>query len=467
MPPPRILTPRPSDVVGSYGEVCEDWIASCLGDRLRPWQRFVLDRALEHRADGSLRWPEVLLTVSRQSGKTVLERGLCGWRASAAELFGEPQKVLTVANVKETALLPWRVVARRAHEFGAIPRYAIGTERIEWPGEYEPEGTWLVQAANRNAGVGHSSGLIVVDEAWSVERAVVEGSLVPSQLERFDPQLWLISTAGDGTSDLFAEHRSLAIAQLADPEAADLLLIEWSAAPDAEDDDRTAWREASSHWNERRLERLESLYKRTSKEDFRRQYLNQWVQGSAHAWVTDVAWGKCRDAERELPAGLGSLAIETHVAGEPYGWVLAVLDRDSGEVVVRAGICGSRRELWRQLEHHGATRRGVRLLYPDGFRHHVPQIQGLGDREKVMAGDTYAHFAATLQAIRSGALRHAGQSVLTDQVLDAVAYTVPDRGSTLSSKASAGPIYLARAMVWAVGWELRPDQGHRAIVVAG
>ena len=77
----RILTPRPPDVTGSYGAQAEEWIAGNLGDRLEPWQTFALDRMLEHRADGSLRWPEVLLTVSRQSGKTILLRGACAWRA--------------------------------------------------------------------------------------------------------------------------------------------------------------------------------------------------------------------------------------------------------------------------------------------------------------------------------------------------------------------------------------------------
>lgn len=467
MPAPRILTPTPPEVTGSYGADCEEWIAENLGDRLRPWQRFALERALEHRADGSLRWPEVLLTVSRQSGKTILLRGLCGWRASSAELFGEPQKVLSCANLKDTALLPWRMVAARADKLGAVARYSTGSERIEWPGEYEPEGAWLVHAATKNAGIGHSCGLVVVDEAWSVERAIVEGSLVPSQLERLDPQLWLISTAGDGASDLFAEHRSLAIGQLGAPELADILIVEWSAPPDAEDDDRDAWRMASSHWNARRLERLESLYKRTSREDFRRQYLNQWVQGSAFAWVTDVAWGRGRDPDRPMPDGLGSVAIETHLAGEPYGWVHAGLERSSGEVIVRAGICASRRELWAALEAIGRQHRGVRLLYPDGFRHHVPQLAGVGERIKVAPADSFAHYAATLQAVRGGSLIHAGQSVLSEQVLDAVPYHVADRGAMLSSKASSGPIYLARAMVWAAGYELRPEQRHRPMIVGG
>jgi hypothetical protein len=469
MPPPRILTPVPSDVTGSYGELAEEWIAVHLGDRLRAWQRLVLERALEHRADGSLRWEQILLTVSRQQGKTILERGLCGWRANAAELFGEPQKVLTVANLKETALLPWRHVARRCHEWSAVPRYQVGAERIEWPAlDYgEPAGTWLVQAANRNAGVGHSCGLIVVDEAWSVERQVVEGSLAPSQLERLCPQLWLISTAGDGGSELFAEHRSLAISQLADADHADLLLIEWSAAPDAPVDDREAWRAASSHWNERRLDRLERLYRSTSEQDFRIQYLNQWVVGSVNAWVSDLAWGRCRRDEREVPTGVGSVAIETHQAGEPFGWLHAALDRSDGVVVVRAGICSSRSELWRELERIAAAHPGVRILYPEGFRHHVPRIPHAGELVKVTPSDTFGSYAAALATVRAGALAHAAQSILTEQILAAVAYTVPDRGATLSSRASSGPIYLARALVWAVGYELRPDQGHRPVVVSG
>ena len=471
MPEPRICTPTPRDVTGSYGAEAEDWAAVALGHRLRPWQRFVLRRALEHRRDGSLRWSNVLLTVSRQSGKTVLIPVLCGWRCSNAELFGEPQKAISIANLRSTAFMPWRAAERRAHEWGAVVRLKAGEERIEWPSTSatrEPDGVWLVQAANKNAGVGHSCSLVLADEAWNIERDVIEAALAPSQLERVDPQLWLISTAGDGTSDLFAEHRALAVAQLGDPDTAETLILEWSSAPDADLDDREAWRDASPHWNARRLERLERLYRSTSPTDFRRQYLNQWVAGSAHAWVSDLAWLSCRDDERELPdRALGSVAIESHIAGEPFGWVHAALDAASGDVIVRAGIAATRRELWAELTRIAETHRGVRVIYPEGFRHHVPPMPGAGEIVRVTPGETFASYAATVTAIRAGGVAHAGQAVLTEQVLSAVAYSVTDRGSTLSSRASTGPIYLARALVWAVGHELRPNLAPRPLVVAG
>ena len=114
--PPRLETPRPSDVVGSYGAEAAGWIGHYLRDGLRAWQRYALERLLEHRADGSLRWRRVILTVSRRSGKSVLSRGLCGWRVGAADLFGEAQEVVHVANLRATAQRIWTPAARTLEE---------------------------------------------------------------------------------------------------------------------------------------------------------------------------------------------------------------------------------------------------------------------------------------------------------------------------------------------------------------
>jgi hypothetical protein len=52
-------------------------------------------------------------------------------------------------------------------------------------------------------------------------------------------------------------------------------------------------------------------------------------------------------------------------------------------------------------------------------------------------------------------------------MLTATPVTIPDVGTTLSSKRSPGPIYLARAAVWAIGTELRPERAPRPMVVSG
>jgi len=53
-------------------------------------------------------------------------------------------------------------------------------------------------------------------------------------------------------------------------------------------------------------------------------------------------------------------------------------------------------------------------------------------------------------------------------VLSAATVSVPDRGTVLSSRDSSGPIFLARAMVWAIGHELRPEaRAKPRVIVAG
>ena len=200
--PPRLETPRPSDVVGSYGAEAVAWIAHYLGDELRPWQRYALERALEHREDGSLRWRRVILTVSRQSGKSVAARGLCGWRVGAADIFGEPQEVLHIANIRGTAMRIWLPAARRLGKLAW--RDCPARQRTRGHLSWRTVRRGGLAASNLDGGVGSCVCLAFVDEAWRIKRDVVDGSIAPTMLERASPQLVLCSTAGDGGSTLVA-----------------------------------------------------------------------------------------------------------------------------------------------------------------------------------------------------------------------------------------------------------------------
>jgi hypothetical protein len=457
---PRLETPRPSDVVGSYGAEAAGWIARYLRDELRPWQRYALERVLEHREDGSLRWRRVILTVSRQSGKSILSRGLCGWRVGAADLFGEPQHVLHVANLRATAQKIWTPAARTLEEsLGAIVRRSNGQEAIE----LADGSRWELAASNLDGGVGGSYSEAFVDEAWRVSRDVVDGSIAPTMLERSSPQLILVSTAGDGGSLLLLEDRDAAIAQLAEPDSARILLLEWSAPPEAYVDDRDAWRLASPHWTPARLEALEHAFATSSESDWRRQYLNQWVL-AARSWIAPAQWAEATELELELPrAPAGTVAINDQ-DGNPgsCGYVAAVLDGE--RVLVSGRAFPSRRALWAALEDLGRTRRGAELLYPASFEKHVARLPGFLP-VKVGTAEQRAGYGPTLGAVVDGRLRHDGGDELTRQMLTATPVTIPDVGTSLSARRSPGPIYLARAAVWAIGAELRPEQRPRAMVV--
>jgi len=458
--PPRLETPRPSDVVGSYGAEAAGWIERYLRDELRPWQRYALERILEHRADGSLRWRRVILTVSRQSGKSILSRGLCGWRVGASDLFDEPQEVLHVANLRATAARIWTPAARTLEEtLGVTVRRSNGQEAIE----LVDGSAWRLAASTLDGGVGSSVSLAFVDEAWRVSREVVDGSIAPTMLERRSPQMILVSTAGDGGSTLLIEDRDAAIAQLAEPDDARILLLEWSAPPEAFAEDREAWRLASPHWTPQRQEALEHAFATSSEADWRRQYLNQWVL-AARSWIAAGQWAAAAVDELELPARGGTLAINDR-DGQPgaCGYVLAVAEDDRVAVTGRA--FASRRALWAALDELTRSRRGLELLYPASFERHVAALRGVSTT-KVGTAEQRAGYGPTLAAVVDGRLRHDGGEELTRQMLTATPVTVPDVGTTLSARRSPGPIFLARAAVWAVGAELRPNRKAKPLIVA-
>jgi hypothetical protein len=122
--------------------------------------------------------------------------------------------------------------------------------------------------------------------------------------------------------------------------------------------------------------------------------------------------------------------------------------------------------MWDALDELTRTRRGLTVLYPSSFAEHVAKLRGV-DVVKVGTAEQRAGYGPTLSAIVDGRLTHDADAELTRQILSATPVTIPDQGTTLSAKRSPGPIYLARAAVWAIGYELRPDRRRKALIVSG
>lgn len=239
---------------------------------LRPWQRYALTRALECDANGKLCWPIVVISAPRQVGKSVIERIACTWRLHQSELFGQTQSIVHVANKMNTALEIWQPVTHYfRNRYGKKAVYsATGQWRIVLP-----DGSrWLIQAANDSAGVGFSLTMILVDEAWQIDRRIIDASLRPTLTEAVNPQLWLVSTAGTHISDLMRSYRSLALSG-----STEVLLLEWSASDEGTSDiaDPRVWRQASPYWDEHKETYIRSMFQTTEEWAFRQQYLNQWV----------------------------------------------------------------------------------------------------------------------------------------------------------------------------------------------
>lgn len=283
---PRYMTVPHPLATGSFGAELVAHAEERSRRPLRWWQRLLSARVLEHDDAGTLLWEEWLLTLARQLGKSWWMRELAMWRMRQADRFGEPQDVVHTGKdlaVCKEVQRPARVWAKsRTDEYRV--REVNGQEEIE---RLECGSRWLLRA--KEAVYGYSASLALVDEGWKVPAASVEEGLEPTQVEREQSQLGLISTAHRRATVLMLGRRETALRQLLDPPAAGgSLILEWSAPKDARMDDPEMWRLASPHWTERRERLVAKRYAAALRgesddpdepdpiESFRAQWLNIW-----------------------------------------------------------------------------------------------------------------------------------------------------------------------------------------------
>lgn len=438
---PRLETRPSGAVVGSYGGQARGWLRDTYGLVLRGWQGYAIDRALEHDADGVLVWPLVVLSVGRQSGKSVLSRGICMWRLHHADLFGEPQTVLHVANTVSTALEVMRPAG-----LWAVEQY--GKKAARWgntaPQIEIPNGSrWLVRAANDSAGVGYSISMAFMDEAWRIDDRVYEDAIDPTMAERNSPQAWMVSTAGDSTSTLMQKYRQRAIDRLESDDPGSVLLLEWSAPPDADPDLVDTWRWASPEWNDRREKFLRKTWENVDSNAFAREFLNQWVIAAGH-WLRDSVWNDTLDDALELPADAQwSVALESDFDGMGHAVAIAAPNPD-GMIVVRVTTYRTIREADERLAEIRAQHPNLYVQVTPGYAERLTQRFDtlVGNREAGPGTQTL------LDLFDRRLIRHDGNRVLREHFGNS---TISKRqgGWTLTAPMGRGGVYAARAVMFA------------------
>lgn len=436
---PRLETARRGDSEGSHGPAAAEWLRDVYGMTLRPWQAYALDRALEYDKDGLI-WASVIITVGRQSGKSWLSRAVCMWRLHNADLFGEQQTIIHVANKRETAM---EVIRPAMH--WAVETY--GNKAARWgntmAGINLPTGDrWIIHAANESAGVGYSAGMVFADEAWKIERRVIEDSLAPTMAERNQPQLWLVSTAGDSSSELMLSARARAIDNLATPTSE--LLLEWSAPPDADPDLVSTWQWGSPDWSEKREKFLRQQWERIDPGAFKREYLNQWIVKDNH-WMGSGVWDTCEDPTLVLdPAQHWAVACESDFDGTSHAVAIAWV---TGENLIAVKVTTHR--TIKDVDERLAE---IRAMNPDLHVQITPSyIDRLTSHTDGIVGQREAQIATQvmLDAFNRCTIRHDGDPALLDQFTRS---TISKRsgGWVLSSVAGSGGVYAARAVMFAL-----------------
>lgn len=201
-----------------------------------PWQRAVLDVALEHE-DGRLAYRDVVVTVPRQSGKSTLILAVMVWRMLAAP----GQRVAYMAQTRLAArgklFDTWWPMLRGSPLAGLFSlTRATGAESLR-----AANGSILsILSADEAAGHGETLDLGVLDECWALD-AAAEQAVRPALATRRNGQLWALSTAGTERS-VFWRQKVDAGRTAASTGLDGLAFFEWSADPEADPGDPAVWR---------------------------------------------------------------------------------------------------------------------------------------------------------------------------------------------------------------------------------
>lgn len=458
---PRLMTVPHAAAVGSLGGEFIAYAEARSGRALRWWQRLVAVRLLEVDRGGLLLWETLILSMARQLGKSWLLRELVLWRIHQGERFGEPQDVLHTGKdlaVCKEVQRPARVWAKARRDRYKV-REVNGQEEIEL---LVDASRWMVRA--KDAVYGYSSSVGAVDEAWKVHPRTVDEGLVPTMVEREQPQLWLLSTAHRAATSLMLIRRRVALDSLELGEGD--LLIEWSAGPGVELDDVDGWRAASPHWTTQRHrlvgKQLEAALAGEEADDpeepdpveaFRAQWLNQWPRR------IQVPDGRTEDL---LPPGLWD-ALADSVDGDGPLWVAIEDDYGLGAAVAAASRLEDGRievDGWLCADWDSA----IRDLGVLGLRRRVRHLQiGASMLDRVPAGTVPTPTAAGSSETRVALalfrdLANAG-SIVHDETFDlddAIPYAQVRELPGGLQLAPRGPTHLLKALVWAVQAAHRP-----------
>jgi phage terminase large subunit-like protein len=261
-----------------------------------PWQRQVLDTALEHE-DGRPAYRTVVVTVPRQNGKTTLLWALMLWRSLAFP----KQEIVATAQTGKEATEKWRDYVLFIDEQEAVSplidniRRSNGTEILDWRNGSRHR----TRPPTAKAGHGLTIDLAIIDEAWALKSEAVLQTFRPAMITRPNAQLWIVSTAGTPESPLLKRHVDLGRAAVEAHATDGIAYFEWCAPDGLAIDNPEAWRQAMpalGHTITEDVIKADLESGAMTASEWERAYLNRWTEADNQV-VTSAAWYQCLDNE--------------------------------------------------------------------------------------------------------------------------------------------------------------------------
>ncbi|MFI6688904.1 terminase large subunit domain-containing protein [Streptomyces sp. NPDC050485] len=308
-----------------------------------PWQHYVSWVALEIDPSGiGFRYPEVLVTVPRQSGKTTLLRPVMTHRSLMLPDAATWMTAQKRNDARDTWLTTVKHVERSPLAGLATVRRANGSERIT----FANGGQLGVFAPSTDALHGKYADLVFVDEIWAFlmeQGTALTQALVPTQATRPWAQTWYVSTAGTGRSAWMRAMVERGREDQRTGRPTRLAYFDWSIPPDCTDlTDLQIYADhhpALGHTIGMRA--LEQAAETLAPGEFARAFGNFWVSSDTFV-IAPALWDGARTAEKLAPGSPIAFAAEVHA------------DR-SGGVIVAAGRVPDGRSAVEVIEGRGGV----------------------------------------------------------------------------------------------------------------
>jgi hypothetical protein len=405
------------------------------------------------------------VSVGRQEGKSDLTDGITILR-STARRYQRGAYVCQDRTIAADRLV--ELAEGRAKRYVGHLRRSNGKERVT----FVNRSRWEVRAGTGKAGRGRSLDTVIIDEAALLPFAVVD-ALGPTQAARPDPQLWIISNAGDAAALMFWHYTELGRdSALADP-GHGLAWFEWGAGPDDDRADQTTWERAMPALDvtiSRAFVATKLLELTREPERFDREYLNRWPPGMGGTDGIDLeAWA--RNARPDLaparPVVIGfdvaadrsTSSIALAGPGPSPGVVVELVDRRPGTAWVARAVRDLRR-------HH----RGARVVADDltcasiiaELRRARVDVEALGPTDFARA------CGAFVDRLDADQLAHRSQADLDAAAVAAVRRRFGDAWawSRTRSEGDIAPLVACVAAAWG-HWTLPPSPPVPMVVGGG
>lgn len=287
-------------------------IADLLGKPLMPWQRHVVDVALEIDDDGLPAYHTVVLVVMRQNGKTELLLPLMTHRATG---WNRPQRILYTTQTAAKAREKWEDIhVARLQKSPLAPmfhtRLRLNSEAMQW----ENGSSWSPGAATaKTGGTGDTLNLGIIDEAWSRPDSRTEVAMRPAMLTQPDRQLWLCSmvpgaSRASGIESGYLRQKMRAGRRLVERGInSGIAYFEYSAEAGLDPGDPATWWSSMPALGHTITEaNVRADYESMELVDFCAEYLGWWPQENRPTWqfIRESTWKGLRDTDSTPASGV-------------------------------------------------------------------------------------------------------------------------------------------------------------------